>query len=163
MPPAAAVAAKKVQPLSDEDRRTIVRWIDLGCPLDRDFNPGDLAARGFGWMCDDNRPILSLTYPVPGHNDGLSRIVIGMHDYYTGLDTDSFTVTADFAVNGIKPGENLAKQFKPLSQGVFDLGLKQPLATLATGRLTVSVKDRQGNISRIDRKFSVAARNVAAK
>ena len=29
----------KVAPLSDEDRRTIVRWIDLGCPIDLDYDP----------------------------------------------------------------------------------------------------------------------------
>ena len=37
MPPPEAVKKGKVQPLSDEDRRTIVRWIDLGCPIDLDF------------------------------------------------------------------------------------------------------------------------------
>ena len=26
-------------PLTDEDRRTLVRWIDLGCPIDLDYDP----------------------------------------------------------------------------------------------------------------------------
>src|SRR5256885_680803 len=48
MPPPDAVAGTyrapdgqliKVTPLTDEDRRTIVRWIDLGCPIDFDFDP----------------------------------------------------------------------------------------------------------------------------
>ena len=30
--------AGKVQPLTDEDRRTICRWIDLGCPIDLDYD-----------------------------------------------------------------------------------------------------------------------------
>ena len=38
MPPPEAVKAGKVAPLTDEDRRTIFRWIDLGCPLDLDFD-----------------------------------------------------------------------------------------------------------------------------
>src|SRR5262249_20859135 len=53
----------KVQPLTDEDRRTLVRWIDLGCPLDKDFDPKDPEKRGNGWMLDDQRPTLTLTYP----------------------------------------------------------------------------------------------------
>src|SRR5262249_40554168 len=39
MPPPEAVKSGKVAPLTDEDRRTLVRWIDLGCPIDLDFDP----------------------------------------------------------------------------------------------------------------------------
>ena len=53
--------------------------------------------RGYGWMLDDNRPTLTLTYPRAGANAALTRILVGMHDYDTGLDMDSFQVTADFA------------------------------------------------------------------
>ena len=53
MPPPKAVQSGKVQPLTDEDRRTIVRWIDLGCPIDFDYNPAQPQRRGFGWMGDD--------------------------------------------------------------------------------------------------------------
>ena len=31
--------AIKVPPLSDEDKLTLVRWIDIGCPIDRDYDP----------------------------------------------------------------------------------------------------------------------------
>src|SRR5207244_4965862 len=95
VPPMCPPPDAKVPPLSDEDRRTIVRWIDLGCPIDLDFDPAHSDARGYGWMCDDNRPTLALTYPRAGAIDSLTRILIGMHDAYTGLDLDSFTVTAD--------------------------------------------------------------------
>ena len=40
----------KVAPLTDEDRRTLVRWIDLGCPIDTDYDPKSPEKRGFGWM-----------------------------------------------------------------------------------------------------------------
>ena len=33
--------------------------------------------------------------------------------------------------------------------------LRKPVTGLAKGKLTVSVKDRQGNVSRIERTFSV--------
>jgi hypothetical protein len=39
--------------------------------------------------------------------------------------------------------------------------LKKPLTRLERGTLVVSVKDRQGNVSRIERTFSFAAAGVA--
>jgi hypothetical protein len=155
MPPLEAVKAGKVQPLSDEDRRTMVRWIDLGCPIDLDYDPKQPEKRGYGWLCDDKRPTLALTYPERGKNASLDRIVIGMHDYYTGLDATSFTVSADIAIDGAKAGENLAPKFREKSPGVWELKLSQPLAKLAEGTITVSVRDQQGNTTRIVRAFSV--------
>jgi hypothetical protein len=75
MRPAEAVKSGKVQPLSDEDRRTIVRWIDLGCPIDVDpnYDPIDPEARRSGWIGDDQRPTLTLTYPQPGANLSLQQ------------------------------------------------------------------------------------------
>ena len=124
MPPPQAVAGTyvgpdgkkiKVAPLTDEDRLTLVRWIDLGCPIDLDYDAAHPEKRGGGWMCDDNRPTLTLTYPRAGKNESLTRIVVGMHDYYTGLDMDSFEVVADFAIDGIAAGKNLAKKFRSVS------------------------------------------------
>jgi hypothetical protein len=164
MPPPKAVAGtyaspggKKIQvaPLTDEDRRTLVRWIDLGCPIDLDFDPKHPERRGQGWMLDDQRPTLTLTYPRAGVNNSLTRILVGMHDYNTGLDMDSFRVVADFPIDGVAAEENLAKKFNPKSDGVWELALTTSVAKLRKGKLTVSVKDRQGNINRIERTFSV--------
>jgi hypothetical protein len=164
MPPPESVAGTyagpdgrkiKVAPLSDEDRRTIYRWIDLGCPIDQDYDPARPGERGFGWMQDDNRPTLTLTYPQAGANTPLTRIVIGMHDYYTGLDMDSFEVVADFPLDGSAPGRNLASKFKAKTPGVWEWALTRPLTDLPKGKLTVSVKDREGNLTRIERTFFV--------
>jgi hypothetical protein len=167
MPPPEAVAGTykgtdgkpiKVAAITDEDRRTIVRWIDLGCPIDLDpnYKPSDPKSRSFGWMGDDQRPTLTLTYPATGANPQLGRILVGMADAYTGLDMDSFQVVADFSVDGTPAGQNLAAKFKPASQGVWELKLATPIAELPRSKVIVSVKDRQGNISRIERTFSVA-------
>jgi hypothetical protein len=155
MPPPDAVKAGKVQALSDEDRRTIVRWIDLGCPIDLDFDPAHPDRRGYGWMLDDQRPTLTLTTPQPGRNGALSRLLIGMHDAGSGLDMTLFRVVADFAVDGVPAGTDLASKCQPTTQGVWELRLKTPLKDLPKGLLTVSVADRQGNVTRIDRRFSV--------
>src|SRR5206468_3354451 len=94
MPPPDAVAGTdqgpdgkpdKVAPLTDEDRLTLVRWIDLGCPIDLTHDPAKPRERGNGWMLDDQRPTLTLTEPRAGRNASIERILIGMHDYDTGL------------------------------------------------------------------------------
>jgi len=158
MPPVAAVKSGKVKPLTAEDRLTIVRWIDLGCPVDLDYDPSGPTARGIGWMCDDKRPTLTLTQPKAGRNQPVSQIVIGMHDYYTGLDPDSFTVTADFEIDGVAAGENLASKFKQTPDNVWRWKLTKPVSSRAAATLMVSVKDQQGNVARIKRTFSVDAR-----
>jgi hypothetical protein len=167
MPPPQAVAGKytgpdgkkiKVPPLTDEDRRTIFRWIDLGCPIDLDYDPKHPERRGQGWMLDDKRPTLTLTYPRVGVNPPLGRIRVGMYDYYTGLDMKSFMVVADFAVEGVAAGKDLAPNFRRVARGVWELRLAQPVKKLERGKLIVSVTDRQGNLTRIERKFSVTPR-----
>ena len=106
-------------------------------------------------MLDDNRPILTLTLPKDGVNEPVDRILIGMHDYYTGLDLDSFLVALDVSIHGLAPAANLASQFHEVTQGVWELKLQQPLRSLPAARIYVSVKDRQGNLSQLDRRFSV--------
>ncbi len=164
MPPPEAVAGTfvgpggtkiKVEPLTDEDRRTIVRWIDLGCPIDLDFDPAHPEQRGYGWMLDDNRPIVAVTSPAAGPNRDLTRFLIGLHDYGSGLDQSTFQVVADFPVDDAPAGENLAPRFQPESQGVWALKLSKPVTSLPRAKLIVSVKDRQGNETRVERTLSV--------
>jgi hypothetical protein len=166
MPPPEAVAGTyvgpdgskiKVAPLTDEDKRTLVRWIDLGCPIDLDYDPAHPEKPGRGWMLDDQRPTLALTSPQAGPNPALDRLLVGMHDYGTGLDLASFEVVADFPVDGIPAGQNLAKKFKALPDYRWELRLSKAVADLPRGKLTVSIKDKQGNTSRIERSFSVGA------
>ena len=95
------------------------------------------------------------SFPRPGAQAKLTRILVGLHDYDTGLDMKSFTVTADFALGGMPAGQDLAPKFQPRSQGVWEWVLDQPVAELSRGTLTVTIKDRQGNMSRIERTFSV--------
>ena len=135
---------------------TLVRWIDLGCPIDLDFNPDRAEATGFGWMLDDQRPTLTVTSPRAGDNAPLTRVLIGMFDY-GGLALDSLQVVASFPIDGFPPGENLVKNLCSVSQGIWELKLERPIS-LASGKLTVSVRDRQGNETRIERTFKAGKR-----
>lgn len=172
MPPPDAVAGTakgpdgktvKVEALTDEDRRTIVRWIDLGCPIDVDphyvgFAQGTAKAEpnrplSYGWLGDDQRPTLAVTYPAPGVNPPVQRILIGMTDAFSGIEPSSFQVVADFPVEGMAAGQNLAGKFISLPDSRWELKLSNPLS-VARGKLTVMVKDRQGNMSKVERVFS---------
>jgi hypothetical protein len=164
MPPPEAVAGTyvgpsgepiRVPPLSDEDRRTLVRWIDLGCPIDLAGGPARPSAPAAGWLADHQRPTLTLTEPRAGRNESLSRILIGMHDYGSGLDPRSVRIVADFPIDDAAPGADLEMRFRATALNVWELALEAPITRLERGRLTVSVRDRQGNISRIERTFSV--------
>jgi hypothetical protein len=165
MPPPEAVAGTYqgpdgkciwVAPVRDEDKLTVARWIDIGCPIDGDWDPKQPGQRGRGWLLDEGRPTLTLTLPEAGTNrEPLRRILIGMYDYGTDLDLASLSVTADFAVDGVKPGENLAKKFQALPGNRWELRLREPIARLPRGRLAVSVRDREGNRSSIERSFCV--------
>jgi len=134
-----------------------VRWIDLGCPSIWITTPSAPNERGFGWMLDDTRPTLTMTYPKAGANPPLARILVGMHDYYTGLDMVQLQVVADFAPGRrgcrSKPGAEVqSKDHRCLGADAF-----QPLTELPKGKLTVSVKDRQGNLTRMERTFAVVS------
>jgi hypothetical protein len=166
MPPPEAVAGTyvdpngkkiKVAPLTEEDRLTLIRWIDLGCPIDMTYDPAKPQEKvGDGFLADRTAPTLTVTMPAAGVNrEPLRRILVGMADAYSGLDADSFQATADFVVDSVPAGQNLAGKFKQKTPGVWELTLPQPLAALPKGTLTVSVKDRQGNVSRIERTFTI--------
>ncbi|MGP0067270.1 MAG: hypothetical protein ACLQGP_27205, partial [Isosphaeraceae bacterium] len=100
----------------------------------------------------DQRPTLTLSLPLPGDNSPLDRILVGMYDS-GGLDPESFRVVASFAVEGVAAGKDLSSRFRARSRGVWELNLGTPL-TVASGTLTVFVRDRQGNESRVERIFS---------
>ena len=113
-----------------------------------------------GWLLDEGRPTLTLTYPPSGAIAKLDRILIGMHDYGTGLDLKTFKVTADFAIHTakgkVKAGENLCLSFQSIAAGVWGLRLASPPDPVTQATLQVEVRDYQGNTTRIKRTFSLS-------
>ena len=59
----------------------------------------------------------------------------------TGIDAASFSVVADFAIDGVAAGQELAKKFKPLGPGTWELKLAKPVTELAKGTLKVCGPD----------------------
>ncbi len=156
MPPPAAVEAGRVAPLSDEDRRTLVRWIDLGCPIDLDAEDGPPGSGpGYGWFLDDNRPVVALTEPQPGDQPRLGRVLVGLYDYDSGVDFASVEITADRRLGKHPAGTNLAQQFVRQDQAVYAWNFDEPVTQLERTTLTVRVRDHQGNTTTVRRTFSV--------
>ena len=78
-----------------------------------------------------------------------------MYDYGSGIEPDSLRVESDIALEGSAAGENLAKRFREVSPGVWEMRFAKPILDLKPGGLFVSVADRQGNITRIERRFAI--------
>ena len=53
-----------------------------------------------------------------------------------------------------------AKRFKALPDNRWELQLTRPIADLPRGMLVVAVKDKQGNVSRIERTLSVSVKKT---
>jgi hypothetical protein len=141
-----------VPPLSADDMMTIARWIDLGAPI---TEQGDPSYKGY--FADEIKPTLTVSAPRSGSNGApLTAIRIGMFDAYSGINATSLSVVANFAVNGQAPGTELGPLFTEVDSSIWQLSIA-PITNLASGRLVVSVKDNAGNITTVDRWFSIGA------
>jgi hypothetical protein len=142
-----------VPPVTSDEKLTIARWIDLGCPIDlaqADGHPGH------GWFLDEMRPTLTVTNPRPNDNHGpLSDIRIGVADAYTGIDAQSLSVKADVPLAGRKPGTELAALGSFVGDGIFSIPLAPPAVRLTRAHITVTVRDKQGNVTTQRVRFSV--------
>jgi Hydrazine synthase alpha subunit middle domain len=149
-----------VPPLSETDKRLFARWIDLGAPI----SSPDPAFKGRGWFQDDLRPTVTMSRPRADAQPGpLSEIRLGLFDYYSGLDLKSLSVKGNFRVSGQSAGSELRSFFTQTAEGVWTLVLNPPMTNLRDGVITVSVKDLQGNITRIERRFSILPRANATQ
>lgn len=146
-PPGSGVA-----PLTNEEKMTIARWIDIGCPI----NVGQETGSGdFGWFLDDLRPTLTVSSPRAGHNAGpIATLRIGVADANSGVDASTLSVVADVAINQNPPGTELAPLMTE-TDGVYELTLAPALAAVTDGLLMVEVADGQGNKTRVQLRFSV--------
>ena len=140
--------------LSMAQKMTVARWIDLGAPIDVSAANG----RNLGWMADDNRPTLTVSQPRANVNTApVTAIVVAVADAYTGVDLDTFSVTADFSVNGFAAGSELKNLFSDQGGGVFRLTLSSPLPQNQIERhIFAEVKDHQGNVTRQSVRFFTA-------
>ncbi len=138
-----------VPPLTADQKLTIARWVDLGCPI-------DIGNTGYGWFLDAIAPTLTMASPQQDNNAGsLTEILIGMYDLESGLDMSSFSVKASFEINGSPANTELAPQFTESGDHIWSLQLNSPITSMTSQTITVQVKDLQGNLTQIQRIFNV--------
>lgn len=142
-------------PLTIDEQMTFARWVDLGCPI----NTGETTGNAhYGWFLDDVRPTLAVSSPQPGLNASpFTLIRVGVADAYTGVVSGSLSIKADFVVNGRSAGSELADFVEQTGEGIYTITLDAPLTQLENAHLFVQVADQQGNLTRVDRHFSVGA------
>jgi len=142
-PPGSGVA-----PLTTDEKMLFARWIDLGCPI-------DLYRSAYGWFLDDLRPTLAVSAPRPGDNAApLTEIRVGVADADSGVNLASLSVTADFTVSGRAPGVELSDLKVAAGDGIYSIALNPPLQSIGAAHVFARVADNQGNITRVDRRFS---------
>ncbi|UXI68438.1 TolB family protein [Tahibacter amnicola] len=144
-----------VTPLSEEEKLRFVRWIDLGCPIDT----GNAA---LGWFLDDLRPALTVSLPRPGFNAlPVTQLRLGISDANSGIAAGTLSVRASFMVAGRAPGSELADLAAPVDADIRAIALGQPLPPMTDAWLRASVRDNQGNITRVEQRFSTSDRLFA--
>ncbi|MFN8442533.1 MAG: hypothetical protein U0175_17295 [Caldilineaceae bacterium] len=151
MPPTDSAAPA----LSDREKMNFARWIDLGCPINT--SEGTDSA-DFGWFVDDLRPVLTVSAPRPDRNsDSITAIRFGMADAYSGLDLSTLSITATISINGRSAGAELSDLVQETGDGIYELVLTTPITQLSEAHLFALVKDQQGNVTRVNVRFSVDA------
>ena len=144
-----------VPPLTIDEKLTFVRWVDLACPINLDEG-GEHA--DFGWFLDDVRPTLAVSAPRAGHNTApLAALVVGVADANSGIKSGSLSIKADLAINGRPAGSELADLAQVTGDGIYRINLTTPLNNVTAAHLYAQVADNQGNITRVDQRFSVGA------
>jgi hypothetical protein len=100
--------------------------------------------------------VLTVTHPRRGAVPLLDRVLIGAYDYGSGLAPDALSVTADFPIDDVPAGDDVADRLVEVATGVYEYRLRDPIQRLDSGRLSVTVRDNQGHLSRVDRRFRVS-------
>jgi hypothetical protein len=141
-----------VPPLTEDEKMLFARWVDLGCPI----SSSEAGRKNYGWFLDDLRPTLTLSLPRSGVNrQPLTLIQLGAFDYYSGLDIRSLSVRTNFTVNGKRAGVELAPLFTQTGDYIWTMPVSPAITGMQGGEIIVSIRDRQGNLTRIVRSFSI--------
>ncbi len=158
--------------ISDIDKRTIARWVDLGSPID--FPTTD----GMGYTDDYQLPVLNISTPRLGSNSG-SELKVGFADAKSGINWSTLSVsyfeldaaffnqlpdpadTANITANIAALKVLIASLEQSVSVNlVQDVNAKNILTVdmgLSAGEyiVTVTVNDNTGNTAVASRRFLV--------
>jgi len=147
-PPGSGVPA-----LSEDEKITFARSVDLGCPINSSQGSAD---ESYGWFLDDMRPALTVSQPRPGYNAGpLSTIRVGIADGYSGIKANSLSIKSDSVIEGRQPGVELVDLAQATGDGIYTIAFTTPINDVTNVHIYAAVTDNQGNITRVNQEFSV--------
>lgn len=142
--------------LSDAEKRTIARWVDMGSPVDMDF------ADDFAYTDDNGLPLIDVHRPFRGGGNQSGDIIVGFLDAKSGVDL----ATAQFRIYeaSLSESEIDAVRFQPLtnlgdvnSDGVLTASLSSvSIQEKVAYVLEVSVEDNVGNRNIDKRNFQIS-------
>jgi len=157
--------------ITDEEKRTIARWVDLGSPIN--FHPTD----DMGYTDDYQLPVVNIYTPHLGDNAG-AQLKVGFADAKSGINKTSLsvkyfkidaaftsqlpdpsTVINDAAIARLK--QVIADAEKPVAtNGALDIDASNILSIdlgLPAGEyvVTVSINDNTGNTGIAYRRFTI--------
>ena len=88
----------------------------------------------------------------------LNVIRVGVADANTGILSGSLSISASIPLAGRAAGAELADLAQNSgNDGVNSITLSTPITFAVAATLHAAVQDQQGNITRVDRQFSVLA------
>ncbi|MFN8488453.1 MAG: hypothetical protein U0350_12715 [Caldilineaceae bacterium] len=147
--------------LTWDEKLTLVRWVDLGAPIN--FPAANTAGANpnafWGWFEDDLRPTLWLAPTLTQAKAGaMSSLTIGAYDLESGLATNSLSASFNIAIGGRAAGANLAANLNPGANGKVVVPLPAAIDLVANKAvLTVNIRDNAGHITTIVRDYGEAA------
>jgi len=135
--------------MTNEEKLTLARWIDLGAPID--------LGSPWGFLEDDLRPTLVVRPSLTAARvaSSFNALEIAAFDVESGVVPGSLTVTCNLKLGAIPAGGNLAagKVLDPQG-GVLRLVLPRRVQVGERAVFTVSVRDAAGQTSRIVRTYA---------
>lgn len=147
--------------LTWDEKLTLVRWVDLGAPINfpASNTTGAIPNAFWGWFEDDLRPTLWVAPTLSQAKAGAtSNLTIGAYDLESGLAVNSLSATFNIAIGGRAAGANFAANLNPGTDGKVTVPLPAAVDLVANKAvLTVNIRDNAGHITTIVRDYGEAA------
>ncbi len=139
--------------MTNNEKVTLSRWIDLGAPIE--------FATKWGFLEDDWRPTLVLSPSLTKARSmgSFSSVQISAFDTDSGVDPSTLVITCDHALGAIPAGTNLAAGHPLDAQGgLLTIGLPRAVTVAENATFTVGVRDHAGHTTSVVRSYRATDR-----
>jgi hypothetical protein len=137
----------KAMAITDKEKRTLARWVDLGGPIDFP------ETHGFGYTDDYQLPVVNVYTPYAGDNNAGTQLKVGFADAKSGLDWSTLSVSYQALGDGVEKAIAINPGTDVNAKNILTLNL--PL-TAGEYIITVSINDMSGNTGIVTRRFKIS-------